>query len=602
MLLPPLYRGLIDIIRVARLVNKLVFKFLIVLPNYIPIALKLSHMALDSCMSDLKRCYEILEIKPESTYEEAKLAFRDMVSIWHPDKFSHNSRLQEKAEEKLKDLNAAWEQLQAFFIQKEDAVADQPCGELAEPVKLHLSQERKQRQQEGKAVRTDCSFVDLEVEPLIHIEQARKAYRHRFHGLHPDLGTPQGVDSDSDGIATESINPQKSAGAGEQHETTGQRGIRRLRYDREKKEVTRRHPDEQESCEIKTEGSKRHDKIDKEPTHGRKAAQHSLDDSFNESDRKIRLLSDSYLMGFLERKFVNWQQREREDRKQQDAAKDIDRKNKKMAELFLTRYKIWLAKEKSKYKTSPKISSLFKISASSVGGIKTGKFLFGVPDITMAFVKGGSFLMGNNAVSNFDKISGRNSELPYSIVTVDDYYIGKYPVTVRQWSKVKGVEVEGGEQDFPVLLNWGGVQEFIFRLNDITGLKFRVPTEAEWEYAARSGGKDDNCSGISDGSAIHGHASPARGKVGQSKPNGLGFFDMLGNSSEWVTGSSPKQLRQNGPQGAAREAGNVGRLVIRGAVPRDLPDNSTKSYTFHRSSPSTDKVLRFGFRLAHAAF
>jgi curved DNA-binding protein CbpA len=553
-------------------------------------------------MSDLKRCYEILEIKPESTYEEAKLAFRDMVSIWHPDKFSHNSRLKEKAEEKLKDLNAAWEQLQTFFFQKKDAVAEQPCRELAEPVKTHLSHERRNRQREGKPVKTDCSFADLECEPLVHLEQARKAYRHRFQSLHPDSGAPQGVDSEFVGIASEGIYPQQSAGEGEQYETARQREIRLLRHDQGERDVTRRHPDEQESREKTTGVVKPHDKVDKEPTQGKKAARNSPDDSFNEIDRKIRLLSDSYLLGSLERKFVNWQQREREDKKLQDAAKDIARKNNKLADIFLTRYKIWLAKEKSKYKSSSKIHTLFNINTSPIGGGGTRKFLFGVPDIALTFVKGGSFLMGNDPGNTIDKMPGRNSEQPYRVINVDDFYIGKYPVTMRQWSKLMGVEVEGVELDFPVQLNWDGVQECITRLNDITGLKFRVPTEAEWEYAARSGGSDENWSGIFDGSAIHDHASHARCKVGQSKPNGLGFFDMLGNSSEWVTGSSPEQPRQNSPQGATKGTGNSATLVIRGAVHRDLPKHFTTSYTFHRSFPSTDKILRFGFRLAHATF
>jgi formylglycine-generating enzyme required for sulfatase activity len=223
-----------------------------------------------------------------------------------------------------------------------------------------------------------------------------------------------------------------------------------------------------------------------------------------------------------------------------------------------------------------------------------------MPDINLPFVKGGSFLMGNDPGNTIGKMPRLNGEQPYRVVTVEGFYIGKYPVTMRQWSKVMGVEVGGAEQDFPVLLNWDGVQECISRLNDITGLKFRVPTEAEWEYAARSGGNDENWSGIFDGSAIPGHASLAGRKAGQCKPNGLGFFDMLGNSNEWVTGSSPGLPRQNGQQGAARVAGNGGRMVIRGAVQWDLPKHFTTSYTFHRSFLSTDKTLRFGFRLAHA--
>ncbi len=228
-----------------------------ILPNYVPITLKLSDKGMVSCMSDLKRCYEILEIRPGSTYEEAKLAFRDMVSIWHPDKFSNNSRLKEKAEEKLKLINAAWEQLQAFFFQKEDAAVEQPRLELAEPAKSRTTGESKHRHREGKTVRGDRCFTDLDCEPLVHLEQARKAYRHRFNIRNPDLDpsdadAPQVVDTGSEDIAPESRFPHESSGGGDGHETTGQRGSRRLRHDQGEGDVTRRQADERESCEKKS--------------------------------------------------------------------------------------------------------------------------------------------------------------------------------------------------------------------------------------------------------------------------------------------------------------------------------------------------------------
>ncbi len=338
---------------------------------------------------------------------------------------------------------------------------------------------------------------------------------------------------------------------------------------------------------------------DREHARRNKAAQHAPEDILNDKDRKIMLLSDSYLLGFLERKFVNWQQREQEHKKQQDAAKDIAKKNKMLADLYLTRYKTWLTKEKSKYKTSPGIGSLFKFP---IGGSSSKKFLFGVPDVNLTFVKGGSFLRGDDPDNSLGKMPGRSSEQPYRVVTVDDFYIGRYPVTVRQWSKAMGVEAEDGERDFPVVLTWEEIHEFILRLNDITGLRFRVPTEAEWEYAARCGGKDEDLCAIADGAAVHEQTPLPKCNVGQSKPNGLGLFDMLGSNVEWVTGSSPKQTRQNGPLGIPRGFGKIDRQVIRGAVHRDLHRNSTTSLTFHRSLPSTDKGHRFSFRLAHAAF
>ena len=572
-----------------------------ILPNYVAITLKLSDKGMVSRMSDLKRCYEILEIKPESTYEEAKLAFRDMVSIWHPDKFSHNSRLKEKAEEKLKLINEAWEQLQAFFCQKEDAI-ERPRLELAEPANSRMNEQNRHRQQE-KTVRGDRCFTDIDCEPLVHLEQARKAYRHRFNARNPgfdpsDADAPQVADTGSEGIAQDSRFPHESSGGADGRETTAQQGSRGLRHDQGEGDVTRRQRDEREYSEKKTGAGERHEKGDREHARRNKAAQPPPEDSFNDKDRKIMLLSDSYLLGFLERKFVNWQQREQEHKKQRDASRDIAKKNKLLADLYLTRYKTWLAKEKSKYKTSTGIGSLFKFP---IGGSNSRKFLFGVPDLNLTFVKGGSFLMGDGPGNFLDKMPGRRSEQPYRVVTVDDFYIGRYPVTVRQWSKAMGVEAQDGEQDFPVVLTWDGIHEFILRLNDITGLKFRVPTEAEWEYAARCGGKNEDLRGIADEAAVHEQASPAGRNVGQSKPNGLGLFDMLDNSGEWVTGTSSKQTRQNGPLGIPRGFGKSGRQVIRGAVHRDLHRNLSLSLTFHRSLPSTDKGHHFSFRLAHAA-
>ena len=115
----------------------------------------------------------------------------------------------------------------------------------------------------------------------------------------------------------------------------------------------------------------------------------------------------------------------------------------------------------------------------------------------MVFVQGGTFLMGCTAEQGGDCDS---DESPNHLVTVSDFYIGKYEVTQEQWEAVMGTSISqqrdkaGGSSLYGVGVNypmyyvsWHEVQEFISRLNALTGKQYRLPTEAEWEYAARGG-------------------------------------------------------------------------------------------------------------------
>jgi len=201
-----------------------------------------------------------------------------------------------------------------------------------------------------------------------------------------------------------------------------------------------------------------------------------------------------------------------------------------------------------------------------------------MPD-SMVFVKGGCFQMGDifsDVVSN---------EKPVHKVCVDDFYMGKYEVTVGEFRKfVKETEyrTEAEWQDgchswsgkgeekkkqfnwqnpnFPqterdpvVCISWNDTYEFLKWLSKKTGSNFRLPTEAEWEYAARSGGKKYEYSwgngmpteNIADDTAARELLGATNGKgyndgyaltspVGSFKPNEFGLYDMSGNVSEWV--------------------------------------------------------------------
>ena len=156
-------------------------------------------------------------------------------------------------------------------------------------------------------------------------------------------------------------------------------------------------------------------------------------------------------------------------------------------------------------------------------------------DIEMVFVKGGTFQMGSN--------NGYDDEKPIHTVTVSDFYIGKYEVTQKQWFDVMGSNPSefSGCDDCPVeRVSWNDVQEFIKKLNRQSGQYFRLPTEAEWEYAARGGveanGRSPQYAGSNNIDEVAWYLENSgcvTHAVGTKAPNELGLYDMCGNVWEW---------------------------------------------------------------------
>ena len=151
------------------------------------------------------------------------------------------------------------------------------------------------------------------------------------------------------------------------------------------------------------------------------------------------------------------------------------------------------------------------------------------------WVEGGTYQMGCGSWAG-DCLA---NELPEHEVAVSGFWIGKYTVTQGQWQKVMGNNPSGFKKgdNYPVeTVSWDDAKEFILKLNGKSGYTFRLPTEAEWEYAARSGGKAEKYAGGSDIDAVAWYgANSGRSThpVGAKAPNGLGIYDMSGNVWQW---------------------------------------------------------------------
>ena len=184
----------------------------------------------------------------------------------------------------------------------------------------------------------------------------------------------------------------------------------------------------------------------------------------------------------------------------------------------------------------------------------------------MSFVKGGTFMMGSDAPD------AEADEQPVHEVTLSDYYIGQTEVTQHLWKKVMGDENNPSAtkgNNLPVTnITWDEAQVFVQKLSEMTGMRFRLPTEAEWEYAARGGQKSKGYtyagSNNIDEVAWYPDNCTQPQAIGKKMPNELGIYDMTGNVYElcydWYGPySAEAQTNPLGPNSSS-----IGYRIVRG--------------------------------------
>jgi formylglycine-generating enzyme required for sulfatase activity len=184
----------------------------------------------------------------------------------------------------------------------------------------------------------------------------------------------------------------------------------------------------------------------------------------------------------------------------------------------------------------------------------------------MTLVQGGSFAMGSNEDL---------SEKPIHRVTIKPFAIGKYPTTVREWNQcavAKGCNfVATGKDEAPIAnVSWSDAKQYVAWLADATRKAYRLPSEAEWEFAARGGTQskywwgDQLLSGMAscrDCAEVGAADQPV--KVGSFKPNPFGLYDMGGGVDQWVEDCWHKNYQGAPADGSAWLGGDCTSRVVR---------------------------------------
>ena len=241
---------------------------------------------------------------------------------------------------------------------------------------------------------------------------------------------------------------------------------------------------------------------------------------------------------------------------------------------------------------------MFKVKAIVTGDISKQNYTETTSNlnIDMVLVKGGTFTMGCTS----EQSDCEEDEKPAHSVTLSDYYIGKFEVTQKQWTAIMGNNPSYFKDcgNCPVeTVSYNEIQDFLQKLNQKTGKKYSLPTEAQWEYAARGGSKSKGFkfSGSNTVGDVTDNSGNKTHLVGQKQANELGIYDMSGNVWEWCSDWYDKDYYKHSPQNNPENTNNDSPRVLRGGSWLSNGSYCRGAYRYYDFPGS--RYYYFGFRL-----
>ena len=230
--------------------------------------------------------------------------------------------------------------------------------------------------------------------------------------------------------------------------------------------------------------------------------------------------------------------------------------------LALKKWRVALTCDDATYSDKQNLQKLINKAENSAVEETTSNDAF-----DMVFVQSGSFNMGSN--------TGEADEKPVHSVSLSDFYIGKYEITQKQWRAVMNTDPPElkfkGCDNCPVeRVSWNDIQEFLTKLNQqFPGKHYRLPTEAEWEFAARGGNKSNDytysgSNSINDVAWYSSNCGAKTHEVGGLQANELSIYDMTGNVWEWCSDWYDENYYKNSPSQNPKGANSGTTRVLRG--------------------------------------